>query len=107
MPITSENVRAVTAWEQAEGTAASFNPLATTQGGYAGETKFNSVGVKNYSTYQDGIDANAHALLNGRYTNILDALRVGNSATAVAQAIADSPWGTHGGVLRVLASQGK
>ena len=106
MPITSENIRAVSAWEQAEGTKASFNPLATTQGGFAGETRFNSVGVKNYATYQDGIDANAHALMNGRYQNVLDALRAGNSATAVAQAISDSPWGTHGGVLRVLQSQG-
>ena len=105
MPITSENVRAVTAWEQAEGTKASFNPLATTQGGFSGETQFNSVGVKNYASYQDGIDANAHALLNGRYTNILDALRAGNSAVAVAQAIQNSPWGTGGGVLRVLNSQ--
>jgi hypothetical protein len=105
MPITSENVRAISAWEQAEGTKASFNPLATTQSGFAGETRFNSVGVKNYASYQDGIDANAHALMNGRYANILDALRAGNSATAVAQAIADSPWGTHGGVLRVLQSQ--
>ena len=107
MPITSENVRAISAWEQAEGTKASFNPLATTQGGFNGETRFNSVGVKNYATYQDGINANAHALTNGRYQNILDALRAGNSATAVAKAIANSPWGTHGGVLRVLASQGK
>jgi hypothetical protein len=105
MPITSENVRAIAAWEQAEGTKASFNPLATTQGGFAGETRFNSVGVKNYATYQDGIDANAHAIMNGRYTNVLDALRAGNSAHAVADAIANSPWGTHGGVLRVLASQ--
>jgi hypothetical protein len=105
MPVTSENVRAVTAWEQAEGTKASFNPLATTQSGFSGETRFNSVGVKNYATYQDGIDANAHALLNGRYTNVLDALRAGNSATAVAQAIQNSPWGTGGGVLRVLNSQ--
>ena len=48
-------------------TSASFNPLATTQSGFAGETRFNSVGVKNYATYQDGIDANVHALTNGRY----------------------------------------
>src|SRR5260221_1829828 len=75
MPITSENVRAISAWEQAEGTKASFNPLATTQGGFAGETRFNSVGVKNYASYQDGINANAHAITNGRYTNILDACR--------------------------------
>jgi hypothetical protein len=107
MPITSENVRAISAWEQAEGTKASFNPLATTQSGFTGETRFNSVGVKNYATYQDGIDANAHAITNGRYTNVLDALRAGNSAVTVATAIANSPWGTHGGVLRVLASQGK
>jgi hypothetical protein len=107
MPVTAENVRAVAAWEQAEGTKASFNPLATTQGGFAGETRFNSVGVKNYASYQDGIDANVHAIMNGRYTNVLDALRAGNSAQAVAQAIANSPWGTHGGVLRVLASQGQ
>ena len=106
-PVTAENVKAITAWEQAEGTKASFNPLATTQSGFAGETRFNSVGVKNYVTYQDGIDANVHAIMNGRYTNILDALRAGNSAEAVAQAIANSPWGTHGGVLRVLASQGQ
>jgi hypothetical protein len=106
MPITSENVKAITAWEQAEGTKASFNPLATTQSGFAGETKFNRVGVKNYATYQNGIDANVHALTNGRYTNILAALQAGNSATAVAQAIQNSPWGTGGGVLRVLKSQG-
>jgi hypothetical protein len=105
MPITSENVKAVAAWEQAEGTKASFNPLATTQSGFSGETRFNSVGVKNYATYQDGIDANVHALTNGRYPNILAALQAGNDATAVAQAIKDSPWGTGAGVLRVLASQ--
>ena len=59
MPITSENVKAITAWEQAEGTAASFNPLATTQGGFSGESQFNSVGVKNYATTyrMNGIDA--------------------------------------------------
>jgi hypothetical protein len=105
MPITSENVKAVSAWEQAEGTKASFNPLATTQSGFSGETRFNSVGVKNYAAYQDGIDANVHALTNGRYPNILAALQAGNDATAVAQAIKDSPWGTGAGVLRVLASQ--
>ncbi len=105
MPITSENVRAITAWEQAEGTAAHFNPLATTQSGYAGETQFNRVGVKNYAAYQDGIDANVRAITNGRYTNILSALQAGNSAVSVAQAIANSPWGTHDGVLRVLESQ--
>ncbi len=104
MPVTAENVRAVTAWEQAEGTRARFNPLATTQAGFSGETRFNSVGVKNYATYADGIAANVRAITNGRYTNVLAALQQGNDAVAVARAIASSPWGTGSGVLRVLGA---
>jgi hypothetical protein len=102
MPQSSENVRAVTAWEQAEGTRAKFNPLATTQGGFEGTSNLNSVGVKNYASYQDGIAANVKAITNGRYENVLAALRQGTSATAVGQAIADGPWGTRDGVLKVL-----
>jgi hypothetical protein len=105
MPVTSENVRAVVAWEKAEGTKAQFNPLATTRS-MPGATNFNSVGVKNFASYADGIEANAAALTNGRYGNILAALRQGNSAVGVAQAIANSPWGTGNGVLRVLQSGG-
>ena len=105
MPVTAENVRAITAWEQAEGTKASYNPLATTQGGFTGETTFNSVGVKNYASYQDGLDANVKVITNGLYGNILSALQQGNDADAVARAVANSPWGTGTGVERVLASQ--
>lgn len=104
-PITASNVQAITAWETAEGTKASYNPLATTQGGYAGETTFNSVGVKNYASYQDGLDANVQVINNGLYTNILGALQQGDNAQAVAQAVANSPWGTGTGVERVLAAQ--
>jgi hypothetical protein len=102
-PMTAENVRAMQAWQQAEGTSAQFNPLATTQGGYAGETRFNSVGVKNYASYQDGLNANVQAITNGLYSNILSALSQGNDANAVARAIANSPWGTGPLVERVLA----
>ena len=105
MPVTQSNLQAITAWEQAEGTKAAFNPLATTQSGFAGETTFNHVGVKNYVSYQDGIDANVKVITNGLYGNILAALQQGTSAQAVAQAVADSPWGTGKGVERVLASQ--
>jgi hypothetical protein len=104
-PITASNVQAITAWEQAEGTKASYNPLATTQSGFAGETQFNSVGVKNYMSYQDGLDANVKVINNGLYTNILAALQQGNDAMAVAKAVAASPWGTGTGVERVLNSQ--
>jgi len=104
-PITASNVRAITAWEQAEGTAAAYNPLATTQSGYAGETRFNSVGVKNYSSYADGLDANVKAITNGLYGNILSALQQGNDADAVARAIAGSRWGTGSLVEKVLSAQ--
>jgi hypothetical protein len=105
-PVTDPNVQAITAWEQAEGTKAAFNPLATTQGGFTGETQFNSVGVKNYTSYQDGIDANVKVITNGLYPNIIAALQQGNDAMAVAKAIAASPWGTGTGVERVLTSRG-
>jgi hypothetical protein len=103
MPVTSENMRLMVAWQKAEGTKARFNPLATTQGGFAGSTKFNSVGVKNFATYQDGIDANAKVIRNGLYENVLAALRKGTSAEEVAQAIAASPWGTGHLVEKVLS----
>jgi len=103
MPVTNENVRAMKAWQQAEGTAARFNPLATTQGGFAGSTNFNSVGVKNFASYEDGIAANVKVIQNGRYGNILAALRSGNDAMAVARAIKASPWGSGGLVEKILA----
>jgi len=101
MPQSAENVKAMVAWARAEGTKAANNPLATTQG-WNGASNFNSVGVKNYSSYSDGVSATIKTLNNGHYGAILDALRAGNSATAVGQAVAKSPWGTGDGVLRVL-----
>ncbi len=103
MPQTAENVRAIVAWARAEGTDAANNPLATTQP-WEGDSRFNSVGVRNYASYEDGLEASVRTLRNGRYGNILSALSAGNSADAVARAVADSPWGTGDGVLRVLAS---
>jgi hypothetical protein len=103
LPVTSENVKALAAWAQAEGTKAANNPLATTQS-MPGASSFNGVGVRNYGSYADGIEATAKTLTNGHYANILAALRAGTSAIAVAQAVADSPWGTGQGVLRVLGS---
>jgi hypothetical protein len=103
LPVTAENVKALGAWAQAEGTKATYNPLATTQS-MPGATSFNRVGVRNYASYSDGIAATARTLTNGHYPNILAALRSGTSAVAVAQAVANSPWGTGSGVLRVLGA---
>jgi hypothetical protein len=104
-PTTAQNVRAIVAWQQAEsgGGGGAFNPLNTTQGGFTGETNLNSVGVKNYQSYQDGIDANVKVINNGYYGPILAALDQGNNAMAVAQAVTQTPWGTGAGVERVLS----
>lgn len=103
-PVTAANITAVVAWQQAEsgGGGGRFNPLNTTQGGFQGETNLNSVGVKNYQSYEDGIAANVKVINNGRYGNILAALDAGNDPMAVARAVAATPWGTGAGVERVL-----
>ncbi len=104
MPVTAENIRAVNAWQQAEGTAAAFNPLATTQK-WDGATNFNSVGVKNFLSYGDGLAANVDVIQNGKYPNILAALAKGTNAMEVAEAIKDSPWGSGGLVIKILQAQ--
>lgn len=96
-PQTSCDLAAVTAWEQAEGGAwnggAADNPLDTAQseqGSYA----INSDGVQAFPDWSEGIEANVAAITNGMYGGILAALQAGNNAQAVADAVADSPWGT-------------
>ena len=103
-PVTPENVRAIEAWMRAEGGASHNNPLNTTQGA-AGASDFNSVGVKTYTSYEQGVQATIQTLLNGYYGNIIAALKQGNNAMAVANAIADSPWGTGGLVKEILGGK--
>lgn len=96
-PVTADNVAAVTAWEMAEGghwyNTAYFNPLNTTQS-MPGATVFNSVGVKAYTSWKQGLEATVKTLRNGYYGAIIEALRRGNDAEAVARAVGASPWGT-------------
>jgi hypothetical protein len=97
-PTTAQNIQAVTSWEAAEGghwnNTAYYNPLNTTQNAH-GATSMNPVGVKAYTSWQQGLDATVQTLENGRYAGILHALRQGNDANAVANAVVNSPWGTH------------
>lgn len=99
---TPANVQVVVSWEYAEsgGGGGMWNPLNTTQGGYAGETDFNSVGVKNYATRGDGIRANARVIHNGYYGRVVGEFVQGDNAGATVAAITGSPWGTHTIVLR-------
>lgn len=94
---TAENLKAITAWERAEGghwqNRATYNPLNTTQV-QAGSHAMNSVGVQAYASWSEGMAATVITLRNGRYGDILAALQGGNCAPCVASAVAASPWGT-------------
>jgi len=109
LPVTYENVRALTAWQRAEGggsdgpSHSNFNWLNTTRGA-PGATSINKVGVKSYASYHDGLVATAGALTNGLYGDVLSALAQGTSAQAVGRAVAASKWGTGAGLLHVLGS---
>ena len=97
LPVTAQNLTAITAWELAEGgnwfNSARYNPLDTTMD-EPGASAMNSVGVKAYTSWAEGFTATVATLDNGLYGPILAALRKGDDALAVAAAVAASPWGT-------------
>lgn len=98
-PVTATNVGTIVQWSNGEGGGGRFNPLNTTEGGFGGTNlPGNSAGVKNYPTYESGLDANVQAFVSGLrnhgYQHILDALMAQDQAAAF-RAINQSPWGTH------------
>jgi murein DD-endopeptidase MepM/ murein hydrolase activator NlpD len=96
-PVTSQNLLAIMSWEVAEGGGfggrTAFNPLNTTLP-MPGSRPVTRVGVQAYTSASQGLTATVNTLRNGRYSGIVAALRAGNSARAVEQAVAASPWGT-------------
>lgn len=76
---TKANLRFLANWQRWEGghtnNSARFNWLNTTHGD--GES-INSVGVKRFGSYDQGIRATAETLMNGRYQDILDGLQSGD-----------------------------
>lgn len=92
---TLEMLAFVNAWVRAEGTDAVYNPLATSQD-MPGATTFNSDGVKNYLTLEDGVDAAAITLTYDYpgYAEILAGLQT-NDVERAFNGLKASPWGTH------------
>jgi len=94
-PRCDENLLIVVAWETSESTAAAFNPLATTHV-MEGATDMNPVGVKNYVSLDQGLDASRDTLTGGAesfgYGAILDHLRACAPAKSTAAAINASAW---------------
>ena len=95
-PVTKLAVTDIMSWEAAEGGAwnggARYNPLNTTEP-MSGATNFNSVGVKNYGSWEQGISATIKTLENGYYPDILNALAIGGTGD-FGLTVGDSPWGT-------------
>lgn len=99
LPVTRQNLTALVAWQQAEGghhrNNARFNPLNTSRQS-PGSTVVNSHGVRSYPSYEKGMDATVSTLRLGFYDKVRQALREGDSASAVARAVVASKWGTTG-----------
>jgi hypothetical protein len=94
-PACEENRVLLVAWQAQESTGARFNPLATTHP-MRGATDFNSVGVKNYVTAAQGLDAARETLEKGDASNgyqpILSSLRACSDADATAWYVNASAW---------------
>lgn len=107
---TEENLKFMDAWAKAEGGNAANNPFNTTQVTGGEHRNYNNlgggIGVQNYLSPQAGIDATVNTLTNGRYGNIIGALREGDDAMKSAAALAASPWGTGGLVEKILGGGG-
>ena len=76
IPATEQNLRIFQNWSGAENTKAAWNPLATTRRkGVNAGSDFNSVGVRDYPTWEDGVRATALTIANDGYPAMLSALR--------------------------------
>ena len=94
---TKSNMLFMYAWRQAEGGGAKNNPFNTTQK-MEGATNYNKIGVKNYRTSEDGIQATCKTLINGRdkygYGKIIDGLKNDVGLSKLSDAVVSSKWGT-------------
>jgi hypothetical protein len=114
-PRCVNNLLVVVAWEQQEGTTAGWNPLATTYS-MPGSTTYNSAGVRNYPTLEEGLQATVSTLQQGftshGYGAIVRDLQACTDPITSAEAINASDWcrGCSGGayvtgvVERVIAA---
>jgi hypothetical protein len=101
---TDENLKFLYAWRQSEGKSGKYNPFNTTQS-MPGSTNFNSVGVKNYASIDDGLNATIKTLNNGRYNCIVNGLKNSIGAKKITQDCSNElkTWGTGDLVAKVIS----
>lgn len=92
-PAIRDNLVAIVAWEAAEGTRATWNPLATTIA-MPESTIYNSHGVRNYRSKEQGIEASVMTLRRPGhgYDAIIASLKRGAEAMETGHAINRSDW---------------
>lgn len=100
-PVTDENMKFLYAWRQSEGKAGKYNPFNTTHK-MPNSTNFNKVGVKNYSSIEDGLIATLKTLRNGRYDCIVNGLKNDIGAAQIAKCQSLKVWGTGDLVAKVV-----
>lgn len=98
MPTSINNVTSLLTWKVSEGSQARWNPMDT-EWVMPNATNYNSVGVKNYATIQDGIEAFWATLeqkeFAAGYQPIIKALSVSQAPAETIAHIDASPWGSH------------
>lgn len=106
-PVNQHTLGAMIGWFNAEGgnwnNSARYNPLNTTLN-MPGAGSINSVGVKSYSSWGQGIQATVQTLKQGNMSGIVQAFK-NSDPQGVIHAIAGSPWGTSGQLVAQTIGQ--
>jgi hypothetical protein len=106
---TERNVSNLVGWAKAEGghtnNDARYNYLNTTQPMPGAGNTGSQGNIKVYRNLEQGIEATAKTLRNGRYGGIIRALD--GSPQQLASAISSSPWGTHNPNLASIIASGQ
>jgi hypothetical protein len=102
---TPEKIKFLKAWRQGEGGKATNNPFNTTKDVPGDEdTKYNSVGVRNYPDRQTGLNATLDTLKLPYYKELVAMLKDDNvTAVELANSKNLDTWGTGEMVRKVLA----
>src|SRR6266511_2364082 len=93
---TASTLSWISAWTANENTRAKYNPLATIYD-LPPNTDFNSVGVKNFTTRAQGIEATIRTL-RGQHSGYADIIKgiVNNDPQTSANGLLVAPWGSNG-----------
>lgn len=107
-PVTESNIQAMASWIASEGTRAAFNPLAVLGNPDAGElgwTEFNSAGVTNFTSYEQGLEYNIrHMTKHG--VGVINALKnKSNNPYDIATAIENAYFQGKGSAKNTLVRQ--